>query len=75
MPYRNALVCLLVVPVLGMLGACSDDDKATPQVIFDGQLQVGEKDVHIAIDLPFLLRAMKGTIESKVREKLEKSLG
>jgi putative polyhydroxyalkanoate system protein len=40
-----------------------------------GQVQVGPSDVHIQIDLPFLLRAMKGTIESKVRERLAKSLG
>ena len=36
-----------------------------------GQLSVTEKDVKIAIDLPFLLRAIKGTIEGRVKEKLD----
>jgi putative polyhydroxyalkanoate system protein len=35
-----------------------------------GELKVTEKDVRVAIDLPFMLRVMKGTIEDKVREKL-----
>ena len=29
-----------------------------------------EKEVRVAIDLPFMLRVMKGTIEDKVNEKL-----
>ncbi len=36
-----------------------------------GELRVSAKDVQIAIDLPFLLRVMKGTIEDKVKEKLD----
>jgi len=36
-----------------------------------GELRVSAKDVHIAIDLPFMLRVMKGTIEDKVKEKLD----
>ncbi len=36
-----------------------------------GELHVSAKDVHISIDLPFLLRVMKGTIEDKVKEKLD----
>lgn len=35
-----------------------------------GQVAVSEKDVRVAIDLPLMLRMMKGTIESKVNEKL-----
>jgi putative polyhydroxyalkanoate system protein len=35
-----------------------------------GELNVTEKNVRIAIDLPFMLRVMKGTIEDKVNEKL-----
>ena len=35
-----------------------------------GQVAVTDKEVHVQIDLPFLLRIMKGTIESKVNEKL-----
>jgi len=36
-----------------------------------GEVSVTEKDVRVQIDLPFMLRIMKGTIESKVKEKLE----
>lgn len=39
-----------------------------------GSVDVGDKDVHVQIDLPFLLRMMKGTVESKVHEKLDKLL-
>ncbi len=35
-----------------------------------GEVAVSEKDVRVAIDLPFMLRVMKGTIEDKVNEKL-----
>jgi putative polyhydroxyalkanoate system protein len=35
-----------------------------------GEVAVSEKDVRVAIDLPFMLRVMKGTIEAKVNEKL-----
>ena len=41
MPYRNAIVGLLSASTLVLLGACSDDDKATPQVIFDGTITLG----------------------------------
>lgn len=36
-----------------------------------GEVAVTEKDVRVAIDLPFMLKVMKGTIESKVKEKLD----
>lgn len=39
-----------------------------------GSVDVGEKDVRVQIDLPFLLRMLKGTVESKVNEKLDKLL-
>jgi hypothetical protein len=32
---------------------------------------VSASDVKIAIDLPFMLRVMKGTIEEKIKEKLD----
>jgi putative polyhydroxyalkanoate system protein len=35
-----------------------------------GEVAVSEKNVRVAIDLPFMLRVMKGTIEDKVNEKL-----
>ena len=35
-----------------------------------GEVAVTDKDVRVAIDLPFMLRVMKGTIEEKVKEKL-----
>lgn len=36
-----------------------------------GELKVTDKEVRVAIDLPFMLRVMKGTIEDKVKEKLD----
>jgi putative polyhydroxyalkanoate system protein len=37
-----------------------------------GRVGVSTADVHVAIDLPLLLRAMKGTIAAKVESKLDK---
>jgi len=39
-----------------------------------GEVNVTEKSVRVQIDLPFMLRVLKGTIESKVEEKLTKLL-
>jgi putative polyhydroxyalkanoate system protein len=39
-----------------------------------GEVSVSDKDVRVQIDLPFLLRMLKGTIESKVHEKLAQLL-
>ncbi len=36
-----------------------------------GSVDVGDKEVRVQIDLPFLLRMLKGTVESKVNEKLD----
>jgi putative polyhydroxyalkanoate system protein len=36
-----------------------------------GEVAVTDKNVRVAIDLPFMLRVMKGTIEEKVNEKLQ----
>lgn len=36
-----------------------------------GEVAVTDKEVRVAIDLPFMLRVMKGTIEGKVKEKLD----
>ncbi len=35
-----------------------------------GSVEVTNSEVRVQIDLPFLLRMMKGTVESKVTEKL-----
>jgi putative polyhydroxyalkanoate system protein len=35
-----------------------------------GEVAVSDTNVRVAIDLPFMLRVMKGTIEEKVNEKL-----
>ena len=35
-----------------------------------GEVAVTDKNVRVAIDLPFMLKMMKGTIEEKVNEKL-----
>ncbi len=37
-----------------------------------GEVHVQDASIRVAIDLPFLLRAFKGTIEEKVNEKLAK---
>jgi putative polyhydroxyalkanoate system protein len=39
-----------------------------------GEVAVTDKDVRVAIDLPFMLKVMKGTIESRVNEKLNQIL-
>lgn len=35
-----------------------------------GSVDVSDKEVRVQIDLPFMLRMMKGTVESRVNEKL-----
>jgi putative polyhydroxyalkanoate system protein len=39
-----------------------------------GTVEVGDKEVRVQIDLPWLLRMLKGTIESKVNDKLNQLL-
>jgi putative polyhydroxyalkanoate system protein len=39
-----------------------------------GEVAVTDKEVRVAIDLPFMLKVMRGTIESKVSEKLNQVL-
>jgi putative polyhydroxyalkanoate system protein len=39
-----------------------------------GSVEVGKTDVAVKIDLPFLLRMIKGKVEAKVAEKLDKLL-
>jgi putative polyhydroxyalkanoate system protein len=39
-----------------------------------GSVDVGDKEVRVQIDLPFLLRMLKGKIESKVNDKLNQLL-
>ncbi len=39
-----------------------------------GKVSTSASDVRVEIDLPFLLRAIKGTIEGKVNEKLDAAL-
>jgi len=36
-----------------------------------GTVSVDPKEVRVEVDLPFLLRAVKGTVESKINEKLD----
>lgn len=36
-----------------------------------GEISVSDASVRVEIDLPFMLRVMKGTIEGKVNEKLD----
>lgn len=35
-----------------------------------GEVAVTDKTVKVSVDLPFMLRIMKGTIEEKIKEKL-----
>jgi putative polyhydroxyalkanoate system protein len=39
-----------------------------------GSVDVGDAHVRVQIDLPFLLRMLKGTVETKVNEKLNQLL-
>ena len=39
-----------------------------------GSVEVSDREVRVQIDLPFLLRVMKATVESKVQEKLAQVL-
>lgn len=39
-----------------------------------GQLTVADTSIRVEIDLPFLLRAMKGTVEAKVTERLDRAV-
>ncbi len=39
-----------------------------------GEVSVGDSEVRVQIDLPFLLRMLKGTVEQKVQEKLQQLL-
>jgi putative polyhydroxyalkanoate system protein len=40
-----------------------------------GTVSVDDSNVRVEIDLPFLLKAVKGTIEGKVKDKLNTLLG
>ena len=40
-----------------------------------GSVEVTTAEVRVQIDLPFMLRPMKGMVESKVRDKLGRILG
>jgi putative polyhydroxyalkanoate system protein len=39
-----------------------------------GDVRVSGESVRVTVDLPFMLRVMKGTIESKIHEKLDQIL-
>ena len=39
-----------------------------------GDVQVRSDSVRVTVDLPFMLRVMKGTIETKIHEKLDQIL-
>ena len=39
-----------------------------------GEVAVTDKEVRVQIDLPFLLKMLKGTVEAKVHEKLKQLL-
>ena len=40
-----------------------------------GTVHVDPRDVRVEVDLPFLLRAIKGTVEAKINQKLDDLLG
>ncbi len=39
-----------------------------------GLATVDQRDVRIEVDLPFLLRALKGTVEARIQQKLDELL-
>jgi putative polyhydroxyalkanoate system protein len=39
-----------------------------------GTVEVSDSDVRVQVELPFLLRVLKGKVESKVNEKLDQML-
>lgn len=39
-----------------------------------GDVRVTDEAVRVTVDLPFMLRVMKGTIENKIHEKLDQIL-
>ncbi len=39
-----------------------------------GEVSVTDKEVRVQIDLPFMLKMMKGTVESRVNDKLKELL-
>ena len=39
-----------------------------------GEVRVSDKDVRVLVDLPLMLRVMKGTIEDRIQEKLKSLL-
>ncbi len=39
-----------------------------------GQVAVGDNDVRVSIDLPFMLKMLKGTVQSTVSDKLDELL-
>lgn len=39
-----------------------------------GEVKVSDSEVRVQVDLPFMLKMMKGTIEEKVQEKLKSLL-
>jgi putative polyhydroxyalkanoate system protein len=41
----------------------------------NGTVHVDPNDVRVEIDLPFLLRAIKGSVESKINQQLDEVLG
>lgn len=41
---RHAIVLLASMPALIALGGCKDDEKATPQIIFEGAIELGESE-------------------------------
>jgi len=36
-----------------------------------GEVRVSEKEVRVVVDLPFMLRMLKGTVEARIEEKLK----
>lgn len=40
-----------------------------------GTVHVGPTEVHVEVTLPFLLRGIKGTIEEKIKQKLDALIG
>jgi len=59
----------------GMTGQWQDNAFRFSRSGAKGTITVGEDDVHVLVELGFLLSAMKGMIDQEIRQKLDEHFG
>ncbi len=59
----------------GMTGQWQGDTFRFSRSGAKGTITVGEDDVHVLVELGFLLSAMRGMIEQEIRHKLDEHFG